>query len=107
MWVRTKVIGHMGNNMEADRSGNDTDREGKLRTVRTRRDKVLRFDGEDEDGCKITWYVAYRGNFGWSACRETGEWMDDPDEKEVRSSFDVYDHADVVDISETPEEVTI
>lgn len=90
---------------DTDRS--DTEREEMLRTVRTRRDKALRFDGEDEDGYKITWYVAYRGNFGWSACRATGEWMDEPDEDEVQSSFDVYDHAEVVDVSETPEEVAL
>lgn len=78
-----------------------------LRTVRTRRDKVLRFDGEAEDGGPVTWYVAYRGGFGWSACRATGEWMDDPTEDEVESSVEVYDHVQVVDRSEIPEEVSL
>ena len=91
----------------SNRDSDGIDRKEMLRTVRTRRDKVLRFDGEDDHGYKITWYVAYRGNFCWSACRATGEWMDEPDEDEVESSFDVYDHAEVVDLSDTPEEVAL
>jgi len=84
-----------------------TDREELLRTVRTRRDKALKFDGKPEDGGRITWFVAYRGRFGWSACRGTGDWMDEPTDDEVEAAIRNYDHVQLVDLADTPEEVTL
>lgn len=89
------------------RQNDDAEKDELLRTVRTRRDKVLRFDGEAEDGGLITWFVAYRGKFGWSACRGTGEWMDSPTDDEVEWAIDEYDHVQLVDRLETPEEVDL
>lgn len=83
------------------------DTEEILRTARTRRDKAVQFIGDDEDGVRIEWYAAYRGKFGWSACRSDGEWMYEPSEAEVEDAADVYDHVELVDLSETPEAVTL
>lgn len=87
---------------------NETDNpEELLRTVRTRTDKILRFDEESEDGGLLTWFVAYRGKSGWSACRGTGEWMDEPSDDAVEWSIQEYDHVQVVDRSDLPEEVPL
>lgn len=83
-----------------------SDRQELLRTVRTRRDKVLRFDAS-EDGGSFTWFVAYYGRYGWSACRANGEWSDDPTDDDVRYAFDEYDRVELVDRSELPEEVAL
>ena len=78
-----------------------------LRTVRTRRDRVLRFEGRTEDGCLVTWFVAYRGKYGWSACRRTGEWMDEPTDDEVRAAVREYDAVEVVERGDLPEVVEL
>jgi hypothetical protein len=78
-----------------------------LRTARIRRDKVLKFSGRDEEGAFITWYTAYRGKYGWSACRGTGQWADSPTDDEVEAAFDVYDEVELLDRSETPDEVEL
>lgn len=90
---------------ETDESGMDQDE--LLRTARTDRTKVLRFDGRTEDGAEITWFVAYRGIYGWSACRATGEWMDEPTDGDVEAAVDEYDHVELIDCSETPDEVAL
>lgn len=76
-----------------------------LREVKTDRTKLIRFTGETEDGEPITWYTAYRGKFGWTAFRPDGEIEDSPDEDDIRDAFHVYDSAEVVRNSETPEGV--
>jgi len=91
---------------------NDTDdaelqREELLRKARTRRDKVIRFDSYPEDEMPFTWFVAYRGKFGWSACRGNGEWMDEPSDKDVEVAVKKYDHVKLVDRSDTPDEVSL
>ncbi|AFH22003.1 hypothetical protein OSG_eHP14_00115 [environmental Halophage eHP-14] len=78
-----------------------------LRTARARRDKVLRFDGETEDGGRVTWFVAYRGKFGWSACRATGEWMDEPTDEDVEAAVREYEYVKLVDRSEVPDQVSL
>lgn len=78
-----------------------------LRTVRTRRDKVLRFDGMREDGLLVRWFVAYRGTFGWVACRHDGQWMDNPTDSDIEDALEVYDRVKLVDRSTTPEEVEL
>lgn len=88
-------------------SSAETDADELLRTVRTRRDKVLRFEGVTEDGCRVTWYVAYRGKFGWSACRGTGEWVDEPSDADVEAAVEKYDYVDLIDRSDTPDGVNL
>jgi len=73
-----------------------------LRTARARRDKVIRFEGNARDNCRVTWYVAYRGKYGWVACRGTGEWVDDPSDADVEAAVREYDVVELVDRSETP-----
>lgn len=86
----------------------DIDTDELLRTARTHRNKAIRFEGEAEDGERVTWFVAYRGKFGWIACRDTGERSSyDPPTSEVRESFNVYDRAELVDISDTPDAVEL
>lgn len=78
-----------------------------LRRARTHRNKVLRFVGETPDGEALEWYVAYRGEFGWSACRGTGEWMDEPSADDVEYALEEYDEVELIDRSETPKEVAL
>jgi len=78
-----------------------------MRTVRVRRDKLLRFEGEHDEGDWVTWYVAYRGRYGWVACRVNGSHTSHPDEDDVLHSFDVYDDAAVLDRAEIPDEVIL
>lgn len=78
-----------------------------LRAARIRTDKVLRFVGETYDGETITWYAAYHGKFGWAAYRSPGECTDDPSDEDVKLAFEEYDRVELVDRSETPEEVTL
>lgn len=83
-----------------------TRRDDLLREVRTRRDKALRFSGETDEG-EVTWFVAYRGKFGWAACRENGRWMDEPSDDDVEAAVQKYDEVELVDQSNTPEQVTL
>jgi hypothetical protein len=78
-----------------------------VRTVRIRRDKVLKCVGDDRDGVPVTWYVAYRGKYGWSACRSDGEWMDEPTDEDVETVPSVYDRVEVVDRADLPDEVPL
>ena len=78
-----------------------------LRKARTHRDKAIRFDGSDEHGDALTWFVAYRGEFGWVACRGNGQWMDEPSSEEIENAFNIYDQVEMIDQSETPEQVTL
>ena len=85
----------------------DMDQDEIVRTARTRRDKVIRFAGEGVDGEPVTWYVAYRGKYGWVGCRANGSYTSEPDEEVVLESFDVYDEAELLDRSDTPDEVIL
>jgi hypothetical protein len=78
-----------------------------LRTVRTRPDRVLRFEGTTEDSCRVVWFVAYRGKYGWVAQRRTGEWMDEPSDEDVRAALETYDSVAVVHRAELPEVVRL
>jgi hypothetical protein len=78
-----------------------------LRTARTNRNKVIRFDAYPDGESPFTWFVAYRGKYGWSACRGNGEWMDEPTDDDVEHAVDKYDHVNLIDRSETPEGVTL
>ena len=78
-----------------------------LRTVKTRRDKTLRFDSFREAGETITWFAAYLGKQGWSAARGNGEWMDDPSEDAVEWALQNADETQIVDRSDLPDEVEI
>lgn len=86
-------------------SGEET-KQDLLTKLKSRRDKVLRFDVYDDSG-PYTWFVAYKGNFGWSACRGNGDWEDAPDEDEVEWAIDEYDEVQLVDRSDLPKEVSI
>lgn len=89
----------------------DADADELLRIARTRRDKVLRFvgefDGTANDGEPVTCYMAYRGNFGWSACMSNGEWLGQQTEEHVEASFAVYNHVELVDVGDTPDAVDL
>lgn len=78
-----------------------------LRTVKARKDRLLKFDGQADDGGRVTWYVGYLGKYGWSACRWSGDWMDNPDEDEIRAAFDVCDDVKLVDRTEIPDRVDV
>jgi hypothetical protein len=84
-----------------------TDKDELLRTAKTERTKALKFDGEAEDGERITWFVAYRGNYGWVGCRGDGSWMDEPDEEEIEHAVDEYNTVELVDRSDLPAEVNL
>jgi len=77
-----------------------------LRKVRTDRTKAIRFD-DTVDGEPITWYAAYRGKYGWSACRGNGDWMDEPSDDAVEWACGECEHVELVDVSETPEAVDL
>lgn len=86
----------------------DTGTKQILREARTHRNKAIRLDSYSDDGGPITWFVAYRGNFGWSACRGDGEWLDDPTEGAVEWAIEEgFDEVELVDLSKTPEEVDL
>jgi hypothetical protein len=78
-----------------------------LKTVRTRRDKILRFDAYPDDGHPFTWFVAYRGKFGWFACRENGEWIDEPTDDDVEAAIREYENVEIMNRSDTPEQVKL
>ena len=90
-----------------EKDADEMNRGEMIQTVRTRHDKLLKFDGQDRDGDRVTWFVGYLGKYGWSACRGTGDWTDDPDEKQIHAAFGVYDNAEVVNRSEVAEQVEI
>lgn len=97
----------MKDTANSEKDADEIDRDGMIQRVRSRRDKLLKFDGEAEDGGRVTWFVGYLGKYGWSACRWTGDWMDDPDEEQIRAAFDVYEYVELVDRCEVPEQVEI
>jgi hypothetical protein len=89
------------------RSEEAVDDDGAMQTVRVRPDKLLRFEGEHKEDGRVVWYVAYRGKYGWVACRGNGSYTSHPDEDDVLHSFIVYDDEAVVDRAETPDEVIL
>lgn len=93
--------------MSSEQASGEADREELIRKVRTDRNKVLRFDAYPDDGGPLTWFVAYRGKYGWSACRATGEWMDEPSEDDVKHAVRKYDQVQLMSRFDTPEEVTL
>jgi len=92
---------------KSDSYTSETDRKEVLKSARTNQTKVIKFEGKAENGETVTWFVAYRGKYGWSACRANGEWVDEPTDDEVRYVVDECNHVELVDHSDTPEEVTL
>lgn len=91
---------------DSDVSADAVSRDDLIRDVRVRRDKALKFEAEDDVGT-LTWYVAYRGKFGWVACRGNGRWMDEPSDEDVESAVREYDNVELVERAGTPEQVTL
>lgn len=81
-----------------------------LRTVRTNRNKVLRFvgefDGTANDGEPLTCYMAYRDD-GWPAWMNTGHSLGRTPEEAVKPSFEVYNRVELIDVADTPDYVDL
>lgn len=81
-----------------------TGKDDLIRTLKARRDKVLKLQSEVEDA--DPWFVDYRGKDGFVS--STTEVSDSSvTESSLEYAIDAYLNVELIDRSETPEEVTL